>query len=458
MPPAAPLADPPAPHPGPAARLHPPPCRGHAGPGGPREPGTDGGSGAGDGSGPHGAGDTDGAHDTDDGYDADDGYDEYGGTGRDSRAHPAGVTEVPPHTDAVVVPRLIATAATSSAHEAEQLARSAGLPHVLAQPETARTSSADTYRLWGAVLARTGRGDAGLLAAAGYRPGLLDVFDYLMTSAPTVGEGLARGAAHIHLISSNSVLHIEESGDEVTIGYGARRADDNLRWVVAEFAMAVLTTQLRHSTGRELSPVRVEFAHRAPRRQASHREAFGRARLEFGADADALTLHRRDLELPLDTADPALAAIMLRAAATMPPPRTPPTAAPPAPPPPVPGLREVIATQLPKGRPSLTEAARHLAISPRTLQRRLGDSGTTWRAELDAVRHEQWLRQEDSAPAQRAARLGFAESRSLRRAMSRWEADAPDDGSGGGGTRGGGAPGDTGTDHGSGGPQEAGGA
>ncbi|WP_335976408.1 AraC family transcriptional regulator ligand-binding domain-containing protein [Streptomyces sp. CA2R106] len=342
----------------------------------------------------------------------------------------ARAAQVPPQTESVVVTRLIATAAAKSPREAEQLARAAGLPHLLSSPETTRAPSAHTYRLWGAVLAHTGCRDAGLLAAESYRPGLLDVFDYLMSSAPTVGEGLAREAAHIHLISSNSLLTIEESGDEVTIGYGVRRGDDELRWVVAEFAMAVLTAQLRHATGRELGPVRLEFAHRAPRRQAPYRESFGAARLEFGADADALTLHRRDLERPLDTADPALAAIMLRAAAATPPPQAPAatTATTTAPAmtdaAPVPGLRELIATQLPYGRPSLAEAARRLAISPRTLQRRLGDFGTTWRAELDTVRREQWLRHEEAGSAQRAARLGFAESRSLRRAMSRWDADA----------------------------------
>ncbi|WP_160145089.1 AraC family transcriptional regulator [Actinacidiphila yanglinensis] len=318
-----------------------------------------------------------------------------------------------------MVPRLIVVSSTNGRRDAESLARSAGLPHLLAQTETARTPSARTYQLWGSVLARTGRPDAGLLTAAGYRPGLLDVFDYLMASAPTVGEGLARLGAHIHLISSNSLLITEEAGDEVTISYDVRHGDEELRWVVAEFSLAVLTAMIRHATADALSPVRVEFTHRAAHRQGAYREAFGAARLEFGAGHDAITLHRRDLERPLATADPALAAIMLRAAAAMPPPRAPQ-------PVPVPGLREVIADQLPYGRPSLADAARQLAISARTLQRRLGDSGTTWRAELDTVRREQsdGLRHGSTGSAQRAARLGFAEPRSLRRAMNRWDADA----------------------------------
>jgi AraC-like DNA-binding protein len=189
--------------------------------------------------------------------------------------------------------------------------------------------------------------------------------------------------------------------------------------VVAEFALGMLAAQLRHATGTALSPRRVGFTHRAPRRHTGYAAAFGSARVDFDAPADTLTLHRRDLERPLATADPALAAIMLRAAAALPPPRIPEATA-------VPGLHAVIAAQLPGGRPSLAEAARRLAISPRTLQRRLGESGTTWRAELDAVRREQsdGLRYEGTGSTQRAVRLGFAESRSLRRAMNRWDTRA----------------------------------
>lgn len=320
-------------------------------------------------------------------------------------------------TECVVVPRFIATAAARGLREAEGFVRAAGLPTALHAPETARTPSAKTYRLWGAVITGTERPDAGLLSAAGYRPGLLDVFDYLLSTAPTVGEGLALAAGHIHLVSSNSFLTYEEDGDEVTVGYGVRRGDGELRGVVAEFALAVITAQLRYATATALSPRRVSFVHRAPRRQTGYTEAFGSARLGFGAEADSITLHRSDLERPLATADPALAAIMLRTAASLPVPRTVEESA-------VPGLREAIIDQLPDGRPSLATAARRLAVSPRTLQRRLGESGTTWRTELDAVRREQAdsLDKAGSGSAQRAARLGFAESRSLRRARNRWEA------------------------------------
>lgn len=330
-------------------------------------------------------------------------------------------------TESVVVPRFIATAVARAPREAEGLVRAAGLPTVLHAPETARVPSACTFRLWGTVLARSGNARAGLLTAADYRPGRLDLLDYLMSTAPTLGEGLALEAAGVHLVSTNATLTARRSGDEVTITFAMLRGDGELRGVVAEFALGVLASQLRYATGTELSPAQVSFTHRAPRRTGMYEDAFGPARLEFGAPDDSITLHRRDLERPLVTADPALAAIIRRAAAavTLPPPYTEL---------PVPGLREAIIAQLPDGRPSLAEAARRLTVSTRTLQRRLAEAGTTWRAELDAVRQEQSaaLGRECPGSQTRAARLGFAESRSLRRAMSRWDARDRQAGDGGG--------------------------
>lgn len=334
-----------------------------------------------------------------------------------STATPPGLATPGRLTECVVVPRFIATAAALSTGEAKQLVQAAGLPNALQGPKTVRTPSANTYRLWGAVLTSAERPDAGLLAAADYRPGLLDLFDYLLSTAPTVGEGLATAASYIHLVSSNSVLTSTESGDEVTVGYAVRRGDDELRGVVAEFALSVLMSQLRYATGAAIPPLRVSFTHRPSRGHGGYAAAFGDAPVDFDAEADGITLHRTDLERPLVTADPALASIILRTAQAVHVPRPDTGGA-------VPGLRAAIIAQLPDGRPSLAEAARQLAISPRTLQRRLGESGTTWRAELDAVRRERSTdpRHAVGGSEQRAVRLGFAESRSLRRAMNRWDA------------------------------------
>jgi AraC-like DNA-binding protein len=85
-------------------------------------------------------------------------------------------------------------------------------------------------------------------------------------------------------------------------------------------------------------------------------------------------------------------------------------------------VREILFAQLDRPALSLPVAARRLAVSARTLQRRLADEGTTWRAEIDAARRERaasLLRQGTTSEVT-AARLGYSESRALRRALRRW--------------------------------------
>jgi AraC-like DNA-binding protein len=91
-------------------------------------------------------------------------------------------------------------------------------------------------------------------------------------------------------------------------------------------------------------------------------------------------------------------------------------------------VRELLSREL--GRPalSLRAAARALAVSARTLQRRLADEGTTWRAEIDAARREraaQLLRQGTETHVA-AAQVGYSGSRALRRALRRWDREQVD--------------------------------
>jgi transcriptional regulator GlxA family with amidase domain len=70
------------------------------------------------------------------------------------------------------------------------------------------------------------------------------------------------------------------------------------------------------------------------------------------------------------------------------------------------------------------EVARRMSVSVRTLQRRLADWGTTWSAQLDEIRCRR-AREADlfANPSMQslAARLGYSDVRSVRRAMRRWK-------------------------------------
>jgi AraC-like DNA-binding protein len=86
-------------------------------------------------------------------------------------------------------------------------------------------------------------------------------------------------------------------------------------------------------------------------------------------------------------------------------------------------LQALVARRLPGQNVSLASVSRELAVSPRTLQRRLREEGTSLREQTDAVRRQQATRllAEGKTKLSVAMRLGYSDDRTLRRAMHRWE-------------------------------------
>ncbi|MFI5891344.1 AraC family transcriptional regulator ligand-binding domain-containing protein [Actinoplanes sp. NPDC051513] len=83
---------------------------------------------------------------------------------------------------------------------------------------------------------------------------------------------------------------------------------------------------------------------------------------------------------------------------------------------------------LPAGQPSATAVARRLALSSRTLQRRLADEGTTFQAVLDHTRlalARHYLARPDVTVTEVAFLLGYDEPSSFYRAFHRWSGTTP---------------------------------
>ena len=91
-------------------------------------------------------------------------------------------------------------------------------------------------------------------------------------------------------------------------------------------------------------------------------------------------------------------------------------------------LHEALRKALVGGSPSLDEVASSLGMSARSLQRRLSESGTTFRTEIDAVRNHtaQLLLQDPKlALSEVAWLLGFSDPRAFTRAFRRWHGVTP---------------------------------
>ncbi|MGH7439365.1 MAG: helix-turn-helix transcriptional regulator, partial [Polyangiaceae bacterium] len=80
------------------------------------------------------------------------------------------------------------------------------------------------------------------------------------------------------------------------------------------------------------------------------------------------------------------------------------------------------------GPPALSQLARAMGVSERTLQRRLGEEGTTVQHLTEDVRHElslEYLRDRSLSVGEVADRLGYSSLAAFSRAFRRWRGVSP---------------------------------
>lgn len=317
--------------------------------------------------------------------------------------------------DSVALARFLLSAAAASGIDARWLAREAELPSWALTAGMGTLDARHVTRLWELIEHAVEGGDAALTMARQYRMGALDLYDYLFATAPTLGEGLARSRRYLHLVTTNSTLEAAADDGTVTYSFRQQHPDDRRTDLAQRAAVLMCCDRARAATGMRFAPARVGFAHPAPRSARHLVEAIGTDAIEFGAPVTSFTFRLADLDSPLRTADPVLAEILVRYAES-------------APLPPVTWLeqfREVVTGVMEDGAPcGVDEVARRMSVSVRTLQRRLAEWGTTWSAQLDEIRCRR-AREADllANPSMQslAARLGYSDVRSVRRAMRRWK-------------------------------------
>ncbi|MEO0565159.1 MAG: AraC family transcriptional regulator ligand-binding domain-containing protein [Chloroflexota bacterium] len=92
-------------------------------------------------------------------------------------------------------------------------------------------------------------------------------------------------------------------------------------------------------------------------------------------------------------------------------------------------VRATLMETLASGQYSMGDVASRLAVSARTLQRRLRDEGTSFQAELDTLREElarNYLSRSDYTAGQIAFLLGYEDPNSFYRAFRGWTGQTPE--------------------------------
>lgn len=291
-------------------------------------------------------------------------------------------------------------------------------PSILDQRE-ARIAASVYVDLLELGLALSGDADLGLHLGEAVRPGHFGVLGYLLMSCATLGDALHRQARYAELVGSLGRVELADepprAGHEPLVRHSWEPLLPRQQRQLAEETLACWLRFGHWISGLEQAPVEVRFRHPAPADTTEHRRIF-RCPVLFGQADNALVFPRRLLALPLGQADSQIQRTLdayagrllesIRRGEGV-----------------LERARQCLAERLPEQAVDLEALAGELALSPRTLQRRLRDSGLSFSRLVDETRQQlvlHHLRDPALELADVASLVGFSETGSLARAFRRW--------------------------------------
>jgi AraC-like DNA-binding protein len=250
----------------------------------------------------------------------------------------------------------------------------------------------------------------------------LDLLGHLLASAPTLGVALDQAIRYIGIIHDGVELELRREDAHACVFHRISGGRVQLPMVV-DFSVAGLVRVLRDITGGAVQLSSVKLARPRPQHPERYRKWFGTA-VSFDATSNELRISAAALEQALPKANASLNAVLVRQAIgllrELPDPNSKPTF--------VERVRLQLSTGLEKGEVSARGVARGLRMGERTLRRRLGEFGTSYRALLDDVRRERALVLTQDPRlniSQVAHQLGFTGPTSFGRAFRRWTGTMP---------------------------------
>lgn len=306
----------------------------------------------------------------------------------------------------------------------EQYATLLGMEREHLHDDRYRTPAGTNVRIWELMTTRAHWTECAALMTEQTNLGLLGAWDYLIGSAPTPLDGLRDAIRYFAAVGDvrTETLLIAEDAQHITVSHlNAADLTYEAASAIRAYVLGMLRKRLGIALRRALVPVRVRLVSPPPRHHGVLVDLFGTRDIEFDCPVSSMTFHAADLREPTPYVQPGLSEVLRRHTEQM--------------------LTDAISvhTWLDHFRIALKETtgtdgaslpvtAARLAVSPRTLQRRLDEHGTTWSAEVEALRRAdvtRLLRTTDLPIASIAERSGYADARALRRAVLRWTGHTP---------------------------------
>ncbi|MCA9774701.1 MAG: AraC family transcriptional regulator ligand-binding domain-containing protein, partial [Myxococcales bacterium] len=230
------------------------------------------------------------------------------------------------------------------------------------------------HATWVDLLARgaevTGDRDFGLHAAERCEPTLQDLIMLLASSQATIRDAYFRGMRYVRVAHEGLAVDLSMKDGVASCVFACRPGLAHPP-ILSEYVLAMWIVLGEQILGPEGQRREIQFRHPRPADTAEHERIF-RSPVHFGRPTDAIVFPAATLDEMLVTANPYLSGILekevRRIAENIPEELTL-----------IPRARAWLTRELAAGNAAIEGLAEHLRMSPRTLRRRLGDEGTTYK-------------------------------------------------------------------------------
>jgi AraC-like DNA-binding protein len=273
-------------------------------------------------------------------------------------------------------------------------------------------------RLMKHCVAATGCQHFGLLV--GQQSGLqrLGLVGLVVRYSPDVGTALSKLGSYMHLHNAGAVTTVSAAGDATILSFDIHQPNVEAVEQIVDGAIAALFNAMRSLCGDDWQPLEVRFAHRWPDDIKPFRRFF-RAPLHFDSEQASLVFSSHWLDHRLAGADVELQQLLQQQIDALEARHGDEFPA---------QVRSVLRTGLLTGHGSAVQVAALFSIHVRTLRRRLGTFGTSFKSLADESRFEisrQMLSSTSLDVSQIAASLGYADASAFTRAFRRWSGTTP---------------------------------
>ncbi len=318
-----------------------------------------------------------------------------------------------------VTPQALLHACAQRGISTRQILRGARIaPSTLINP-AARIPAEQVAVLWQKARQAAGEDSIAVDAARHLPIGSYRVFDYLLLSSANGEQGLRHVIESYPLLNEAFQFSLVQGCKHSSIALSRIDGGVHLPRLYVLYIFSAILVRLEHMLG--FRPAMREFRIAAPAgRSIEGLQAWFGAPLRFGQARNEIIFDSRLLAQPSLHADPALCEVLWHHAKGLMRRESPGTDF-------IAAVRAAIAPRPGLCSATLTEVASHLAMSPRTIQRRLAENGLTFLQLADEVRRERSmsLLAEATPLGEVAYQLGFSEPSSFHRAFKRWTGMAP---------------------------------